>query len=196
MNIVKASMSAAPPGDTPRASNLAFMSLNPSSLKSSSRAFASSFTFWARSYPTLWITQVSSSEDIILRSVFCRRQSVSAGMPSGHGRVHSRFAAAEYGRGSQCPRLDQTPRRPDVDNDEEKGPGSRINVADTSGLNLPVATIRIACGKGTYIRAFARDLGEALGSGAHLCSLRRTKSGGFVAETALSVSQALELLST
>jgi tRNA pseudouridine55 synthase len=106
------------------------------------------------------------------------------------------FAAAEYGRGSQCPRLDQTPRCQNVENTCETGPGNRINVTDTSGLNLPVATIRIACGKGTYIRAFARDLGEALGSGAHLCSLRRTKSGGFVAETALSVSQALELLST
>ena len=112
-----------------------------------------------------------------------------AGAPLSPVRVHSRFAAAEYGRGSQCPRLD-------VDKNEESGPGSRINVADTSGLNLPVATVRIACGKGTYIRAFARDLGEALGSGAHLCSLRRTKSGGFVAETALSISQALELLST
>ena len=50
---------------------------------------------------------------------------------------------------------------------------SRINVADTSSLVLPEARIRIACSKGTYIRAFARDLGEALGTGAHLSSLRR-----------------------
>ena len=57
------------------------------------------------------------------------------------------------------------------------------------------AKIRIACSKGTYIRAFARDLGEALGSGAHLHSLCRTKSGGFTVETALDISQAVELLS-
>ncbi len=105
---------------------------------------------------------------------------------------HAQPQRSEDGRG----RDSAAPRRPDVDLNLESGPGSRINVADTSGLNLPVATIRIACGKGTYIRAFARDLGEALGSGAHLCSLRRTKSGGFVAETALSVPQALELFST
>ena len=77
-----------------------------------------------------------------------------------------------------------------------KGPDSRINVADTSDLHLPLATVRIACSKGTYIRALARDLGEALGSGAHLNSLRRTKSGGFNVETALDISQAVELLST
>ena len=77
-----------------------------------------------------------------------------------------------------------------------KGPDGRINVADTSGLDLPLATIRISCSKGTYIRAFARDLGEALGSGAHLNSLRRTKTGGFDAETTLSVSQAVSLFPT
>ena len=73
-------------------------------------------------------------------------------------------------------------------------PDNRINVADISGLDLVQAEIRIACSKGTYIRALARDLGEALGSGAFLHSLRRTKSGGFTVETALEVSQAVGLL--
>lgn len=58
---------------------------------------------------------------------------------------------------------------------------SRINVADVSGLDLPTAIVRIRCSKGTYIRAFARDLGEALGSGAFLADLRRTASGTFSA---------------
>lgn len=40
-------------------------------------------------------------------------------------------------------------------------------------------TIRVACGKGTYIRALARDLGRKLDSGAFLTSLRRTRSSGF-----------------
>ena len=70
---------------------------------------------------------------------------------------------------------------------------SRINVADTSALGLPEAVIRIACSKGTYIRAFARDLGEALGSGAHLSGLIRSRSGSFRVEDALSVDQALAL---
>ena len=38
-------------------------------------------------------------------------------------------------------------------------------------------TIRVVCGKGTYIRALARDIGEALGSGAYLTALRRTRVG-------------------
>ena len=71
---------------------------------------------------------------------------------------------------------------------------SRINVADTSSLGLPEARIRIACSKGTYIRAFARDLGEALGTGAHLSGLVRTKTGAFRLEGALSLEEALALL--
>jgi tRNA pseudouridine55 synthase len=43
------------------------------------------------------------------------------------------------------------------------------------------------CSKGTYISALARDLGEALGSGAFLHSLRRTKNGGFSVEEALGI---------
>jgi len=72
-------------------------------------------------------------------------------------------------------------------------PSARINVADTSALGLPEAAIRIACSKGTYIRAFARDLGEALGSGAHLSGLIRSRSGDFRVEDALSLDQALSL---
>jgi len=41
------------------------------------------------------------------------------------------------------------------------------------------ATIEVECGRGTYIRSLAHDLGKALGCGAHLAALRRTRSGGF-----------------
>lgn len=78
--------------------------------------------------------------------------------------------------------------------DEDLRPNPRINVVDTSALHLPLAEIRIACSKGTYIRALARDLGEALGSGAHLNSLERTKSGGFTVENALSVKHITSIL--
>ncbi len=71
---------------------------------------------------------------------------------------------------------------------------SRINVTDNSALGLPKAVIRIACSKGTYVRAFARDLGEALGSGAHLDSLLRSRSGLFRIENALTVDQTINLL--
>lgn len=78
--------------------------------------------------------------------------------------------------------------------DDGLRPNPRINVVDTSALHLPLATIRIKCSKGTYIRALARDLGEALGSGAHLNSLKRTKSGGFTVENSLSVNEAMWIL--
>ena len=71
---------------------------------------------------------------------------------------------------------------------------SRINVTDNSALGLPRAEIRMACSKGTYVRAFARDLGEALGSGAHLDSLQRSRSGIFRVENALSVEDAIQKL--
>lgn len=67
---------------------------------------------------------------------------------------------------------------------------SRINVTDNRALHLPHADIRVACSKGTYIRALARDLGEALGSGAHLDGLRRTRTGGFEVSKALTITQA------
>ena len=77
----------------------------------------------------------------------------------------------------------------------EGNASSRINVTDNSGLGLPRAVVRMACSKGTYVRAFARDLGEALGSGAHLDALQRSRSGIFRVENALTVDQAIQLLS-
>lgn len=43
--------------------------------------------------------------------------------------------------------------------------------------NLPVIKIRVVCSKGTYIRALARDIGQALQTGAHLTGLERTRIG-------------------
>lgn len=72
----------------------------------------------------------------------------------------------------------------------------RINVTDNSALHLPHADIRVKCSKGTYVRALARDLGEALDSGAHLDGLRRTRTGGFNVDEALSIDQAVALFRT
>lgn len=55
-------------------------------------------------------------------------------------------------------------------------------------------TLRIVCSKGTYIRALARDIGEALGSGGHLTALRRTRVGDFTIDGALSIDDATRLL--
>jgi tRNA pseudouridine55 synthase len=53
----------------------------------------------------------------------------------------------------------------------------------------PDLSVEIECSSGTYIRSVARDLGESLGVGAHLRSLRRTRVGSFAVEDALRVER-------
>jgi len=65
----------------------------------------------------------------------------------------------------------------------------RIDSLEIMDYNAPLLTLRIACSKGTYIRALARDLGFAMDSGAHLVSLRRSRSGSFGADEALSIEE-------
>lgn len=55
----------------------------------------------------------------------------------------------------------------------------RIDHARLLRLEWPIAEIEVACGKGTYIRSIARDLGRALGTGGHCAWLRRTAVGPF-----------------
>lgn len=52
--------------------------------------------------------------------------------------------------------------------------------------NLPEIKVRVVCSKGTYIRALARDIGEALNSGAHLTALERTRVGDVRIEDCLN----------
>ena len=70
----------------------------------------------------------------------------------------------------------------------------RIDVAelvgfDDAGTEAPGARVRVRCSKGTYIRALAFDLGRAVGTGAHLEALRRTRSGPFTLEGAVTPEQ-------
>ncbi len=59
---------------------------------------------------------------------------------------------------------------------------------------LPDLKIRVRCSKGTYIRSLAREIGETLHSGAHLTSLRRTRSGNFTVEACWSLDDFLKKL--
>lgn len=62
--------------------------------------------------------------------------------------------------------------------------------------HLAYLQIRVVCSKGTYIRALARDIGEALGSGAYLISLRRTRIGDYRVEDCMPVDQIEEWCKT
>ena len=61
-------------------------------------------------------------------------------------------------------------------------------------IDLPQVNFRIQCSKGTYIRSIADDFGKKLECGAHLSSLRRTKSGTFDLTTAVSPESFVEKL--
>ncbi len=67
----------------------------------------------------------------------------------------------------------------------------RIDEIELTGCRLPdEIDIRVVCGKGTYIRALARDIGLALGSGAHLTALRRTRVGEYRVEDCMTLDEA------
>lgn len=60
-----------------------------------------------------------------------------------------------------------------------------ISAFEITKINLPEVGFRVECSKGTYIRSLAHDYGLALGSGAHLSSLRRTKIGDYNVDNAV-----------
>lgn len=62
-----------------------------------------------------------------------------------------------------------------------------ISKLDVIAYAEPVITLRVTCSKGTYVRSLAHDIGEALGCGAHLSTLRRTRCGRFRHAEALTV---------
>ena len=69
-----------------------------------------------------------------------------------------------------------------------------IDEIELTECNLPDITIRVVCSKGTYIRALARDIGEALQSGGHLTALRRTRVGQYKVEDCLNPEKFSEWL--
>jgi tRNA pseudouridine55 synthase len=62
----------------------------------------------------------------------------------------------------------------------------RIDAIEILDFNHPILRIEVRCGKGTYIRSLARDLGERLGTGAYLSALRRMRVGSFRVEDAIA----------
>jgi len=69
-----------------------------------------------------------------------------------------------------------------------------ITEFEITNIRFPEVDFRVVCSKGTYIRSLANDFGIALGSGAHLSGLRRSKIGTFNVDNALSLSSFEELL--
>lgn len=68
----------------------------------------------------------------------------------------------------------------------------RVDAIEVMSFAFPILTLRIACGRGTYIRSLARDLGRELSGGGMLNALCRTRVGAFTLERAVRVSPELE----
>ncbi len=67
----------------------------------------------------------------------------------------------------------------------------KVNIREIELLSFSQSriSIRMVCGKGTYIRAFARDLGKSLNSGAYISELRRTATGPYRIEEAMDLEK-------
>jgi tRNA pseudouridine55 synthase len=72
----------------------------------------------------------------------------------------------------------------------------RIEKIELCSFNLPDFTIRVTCGKGTYIRSLANDIGKALDSGAHLIALERTRVGEVGLEQCIPMEQIEQFIET
>ena len=70
----------------------------------------------------------------------------------------------------------------------------RIDEIELLSFEPPKIRIRVVCGKGTYIRSLARDIGEALGSGAYLTALARTRIGEYKLEECINIESFPEWL--
>lgn len=74
---------------------------------------------------------------------------------------------------------------------ELKAKSLEIRELEVLCFEPPLLRVRVLCSKGTYIRALARDIGEALNSGAHLSALRRTRVGNITIDNCLTLDDAL-----
>ena len=70
----------------------------------------------------------------------------------------------------------------------------RVDGIELMGWQAPHLRVRITCGKGTYARVLAEEIGESLGSVAHLIGLRRERSGPFAIADALSISELSQIV--
>jgi tRNA pseudouridine55 synthase len=76
---------------------------------------------------------------------------------------------------------------------EIKAKTIEIKSFELTAIEGPVVSFRVVCSKGTYIRSLARDYGQALGCGAHLSSLRRTRIGEYNISDALTIEDIQEI---
>ena len=93
------------------------------------------------------------------------------------------YSARKVG-GERAYRLARAGATPDL-------PPTEVRVYDleVTSYAWPLATLRVDCGRGTYVRAIARDLGQLLGTAAYLTQLRRTSIGAYHVDRAVTLER-------
>jgi len=109
------------------------------------------------------------------------RRDIEEGLPAFRGEIEQRpppYSAIKV-RGRKAYEMARAGEEPDL-------APRRVSITrlELRSYQAPDLTLRIECSAGTYIRALAHDLGERLGTGAHLAGLRRTRAGPFRLEQA------------
>jgi len=75
---------------------------------------------------------------------------------------------------------------------ERAGRSVTVYRMEITGFSLPYVEMKISCSKGTYVRSLCNDIGEALGVGAHVTSLQRTRIGQFRIENSVTIDELRE----
>lgn len=136
-------------------------------------------------------TDDTEGEAIATSDVRPTRSGIEAVLPRFTGtisQVPPRFSAIKLG-GERAYDIARDGEEPELDAREV-----RIDRLDLVAVEGPdEATFEADCGKGTYVRSLARDMGRALGTFAHVTALRRTRVGGFGEKDMISLEKLDEL---
>lgn len=125
--------------------------------------------------------------------------------PLNHIRPEMIIEATEHFKGKieQSPPIFSAVKQDGVRLYEKARKGEKVEVKkrnvevfefEITSIDMPEVEFRVRCSKGTYIRSLAHDLGQKLGSGAHLTQLRRTRSGRFDVDDAETIEGFLKRL--
>lgn len=119
-----------------------------------------------------------------MEGFLCTRQTVEEVLNRFRGRIRQRppLYSAVKQQGVPLYKRARSGETPEVAERE-----AVIHALLLKGFSSPLVTLEIVCGRGTYIRTLCADMGRALGCGAHLVELRRTRSGRFGLDQAMSL---------
>ena len=142
-----------------------------------------------KTYDTLDITGVMQSERVVMSTEEEIRKAVHSFI-GGYDQIPPMYSAKKIGgkKLADIARAGGEIRRSPV--------YVRIDDIEITGINIPYVSIRVKCGKGTYIRSLIDDIGSRLGCGAAMSELTRTRVGDFSIDASYTLGQIEEAVRT